>query len=211
MRPFSWAARWSPPVGRLPTYSGRTPIPKARISTAIASLGALLLGAPIVVRALKKTLVGRPGGDLLVALAIVVSFASSDYRSAGLVAFLLLLANLIEMRTALGARASIEGLMRLSPKKALRLLADGRAVEVDSQSLESDHVVRVLPGENIPVDGVIVRGRSAINQASITGESLPVDRREGDEVFGGPLTYRGLLTCESRVLAKTPRWARSRT
>jgi len=162
-------------------------------SDSLSLLGALLLGTPIVVRALKKTLVGRPGGDLLVALAIVASLASSDYQSAGLVAFLLLLANLIETRTALGARASIEGLMRLSPKKALRLVAEERTVEVDSQSLEPDHVVRVLPGENIPVDGVIIRGRSAINQASITGESLPVDRREGDEVFGGTTNLSGAV------------------
>lgn len=158
----------------------------------IALIGALLLGTPIVIHALKKAITGRPGGDLLVAAAIVASIATSDYRSAGLVAFLLLLANLIEMRTALGARASIEGLMRLSPKKAL-LLADGRTVSVDTQSLRPGDVVRVLPGENIPADGVIARGRSSINQASLTGESVPVDRKEGEEVFGGTTNLSGAI------------------
>jgi len=169
-------------------------------SDTLALIGALLLGTPIIINAFKKAFVGRPGGDLLVAAAIIASIATSDYRSAGLVAFLLLLANLIEMRTALGARASIEGLMRLSPKKALRVMADGGTEEVDSQMLRQGDVVRVLPGENVPGDGVVMRGSSSINQASITGESVPVDRKEGEEVFGGTTNLSGAIDVQvSRI------------
>lgn len=162
-------------------------------SDSLALIGALLLGTPIVIHALKKAFVGRPGGDLLVATAIVASIATSDYRSASLVAFLLLMANLIEMRTALGARASIEGLMRLSPKKALRVMANGSTEEIDSQMLRQGDIVRVLPGENVPGDGVVIRGSSSIDQASITGESVPVDRKEGEEVFGGTTNLSGAI------------------
>ena len=169
-------------------------------SDTLALIGALLLGTPIVINAFKKAFVGRPRGDLLVAAAIMASIATSDYRSAGLVAFLLLLANVIEMRTALGARASIEGLMRLSPKKALRVMADGSTEEVDSQMLRQGDTVRVLPGENVPGDGVVIRGSSSINQASITGESVPVDRKEGEEVFGGTTNLSGAIDVQvSRI------------
>ena len=83
--------------------------------------------------------------------------------------------------------------MRLTPTKAHRMLPDGSEELVDAHALRPGDVVRVRPGDNIPADGVIVSGGSTINQANITGESLPVDKTAGDEVFGGTTNLTGAL------------------
>ncbi|MCJ7543040.1 MAG: cation-translocating P-type ATPase, partial [Phycisphaerae bacterium] len=162
-------------------------------SDSLALLGALLLGIPIILHAARALLHGETNMDELVALAVIAAIAAIDYNAAGAVAFFLLLANLIETRTALGARASIEGLVRLSPKKAHRLAADGREELVDPQVLRPGDVVRVRPGDNIPADGVVVTGQSSVNQANVTGESLPVDKATGDEVFSGTNNLAGAI------------------
>ena len=162
-------------------------------SDLLAIMGALLLAIPLWKHALDCMWHGHMHMDELVALAILAAFASGDYQTAGVVAFFLLLSNLIETRTALGARASIEGLVRLTPTKAKRLNADGSEVEVDAPDLRPGDVVVVRPGDNVPADGQIVRGQSTINEANITGESLPVEKSEGMEVFGGTSNVTGAL------------------
>ncbi|MCD4824481.1 MAG: cation-translocating P-type ATPase [Phycisphaerae bacterium] len=173
--------------------SQTTPDGQNFYSDSLALLGAILLGAPIVAHSIKSLLRGQAHMDELVALAVIAAIAARNYQAAGVVAFFLLLANLIETRTALGARASIESLMRLAPKKANRLAADGTETSVDPRELKTDDVVRIRPGENIPADGVIIHGQSSINQAHVTGESLPVDKVEGDEVFSGTNNETGAL------------------
>ena len=162
-------------------------------SAALALGGALLLGGPIIVHGLRELARGHLHMDELVALAVIAAIAAMDYKAAGVVAFFLLLANLIETRTALGARASIEGLVRLAPKKAHRLSAGGVEELVDPRTLKAGDVVRVRPGDNIPADGLIVSGQSSVNQANITGESLPVDKAVGDEVFSGTNNLAGAI------------------
>jgi Cd2+/Zn2+-exporting ATPase len=104
-----------------------------------------------------------------------------------------LLSNLIETRTALGARASIESLLRITPKKAVRVNEDGSEESVDPLQLKIGDLIRVRPGENIPADGEVVHGRSTVNQANVTGESLPVDKVEGDEVYSGTNNETGAI------------------
>jgi Cd2+/Zn2+-exporting ATPase len=159
---------------------------------ALALTGAVLLAIPIVLHAAKGLAHGHMHMDELVALAVVAAIAAKDFQAAGLVAFFLLLANLIETRTALGARASIESLVRLSPKKAHRLAA-GREELVDPRELRPGDVVRVRPGDNVPADGEVVTGQSSVNQANVTGESLPVDKAVGDEVFAGTNNVAGAI------------------
>jgi len=159
----------------------------------LAMVGALLLGVPIVIHAVREMSHGHMHMDELVALAVIAAFSTGDYRAAGAVAFFLLLANLVETRTALGARASIESLLRISPTKAHRLGADGAEERVDPGALGPGDVVRVRPGDNIPADGVILSGQTSVNQANITGESLPVDKAAGDEVFSGTSNQAGVI------------------
>jgi len=161
-------------------------------SDALALLGTLMLGIPIIVHAVKHLLHGHMHMDELVALAVIAAVAAGNYKASGAVAFFLLLANMIETKTALGARQSIEHLVRLSPKKAHRL-RDGREELVDPRELSPEDVVRVRPGDNIPADGLVVSGQSSVNQANITGESLPVDKAVGDEVFSGTNNLAGAI------------------
>jgi len=160
---------------------------------ALALIGALLLGAPIIVHAAKHLVRGSMHMDELVALAVIAALAAMDYRTAGAVAFFLLLANLVETRTALGAKASIEALIRITPTKAHRLRPDGTEELVDPAALAPGDVVRVRPGDNIPADGEILTGQTSVNQANITGESLPVDKGPGDEVFSGTNNLDGAI------------------
>jgi len=162
-------------------------------SDTLALLGALLLGIPIIAHAAKHLFHGHTHMDELVALAVIAAITATDYKAAGAVAFFLLLANLIETRTALGARASIESLVRLAPTQARRLDASGAEHEVDPRNLKPGDVVRVRPGDNIPADGEIIAGQSSVNQANVTGESLPVDKKTGDEVFAGTSNTSGAI------------------
>jgi Cd2+/Zn2+-exporting ATPase len=162
-------------------------------SNLLAAIGALLLAVPLWWHAWHCLWSGHLHMDELVALAILAAMAIGDFQTAGVVAFFLLLSNLIETRTALGARAAIEGLMRLTPTKARRLASDGREEEVEAHNLRRGDVVVVRPGDNIPADGTIIRGSSTINEANITGESLPVEKGEGDDVFGGTSNVTGAL------------------
>jgi Cd2+/Zn2+-exporting ATPase len=173
-------------------YQSTSPSGRNYYADLLAIGGALLLGIPILVHAAKEMLHGQTNMDELVALAVIAALASGDYKAAGAVAFFLLLANVIEARTALGARASIESLVRLAPKKAHRL-RDGAEELVDPKELKAGDVVRVRPGDNIPADGLVISGQSSVNQANVTGESLPVDKTVGDEVFSGTSNQAGAM------------------
>lgn len=159
----------------------------------MAMLGAILLGTPIIFHAIKCMLHRHAHMDELVALAILAAFVSGEYVTAGVVAFFMLLSELIETRTALGARASIESLIKLTPTKANLIEKDGTEIEVKVSNLKAGDIVRVRPGDNIPADGEIVDGISSVNEATITGESLPVDKVPGMQVFAGTSNLTGVL------------------
>jgi len=159
----------------------------------LTMVSALLLGAPIVIHAIKSSIKKESHMDELVALAIFAAFATGKYVPAGIIAFFMLLSELMETRTALGARASIESLIKLTPVKAELLLADGSEKEVKVSALKPGDIVRVRPGDNIPADGEIVDGLSSINEATITGESLPVDKVPGMQGFAGTTNLTGVL------------------
>ncbi|MHC4643035.1 MAG: heavy metal translocating P-type ATPase [Planctomycetota bacterium] len=159
----------------------------------LAMAGALLLGAPIVVHAIKSLLKRQMHMDELVALAVIAAFVTGNYITAGLVAFFMLLSELIETRTALGARASIESLIKLTPTKANLLEEDGSETEVNVSGLKTGDTVRTRPGDNIPADGEVTKGLSSVNEATITGESLPVDKVPGMQVFAGTTNLTGVL------------------
>ena len=124
---------------------------------------------------------------------ILAAIALGEYQEAGIIAFFMIISSLIETRTALGARASIESLLRLTPDTAHRLLPDGTEELVDAKNLAPGDAIRVRPGDNIPADGEVMKGESTVNEANITGESLPVDKKAGDEVFSGTNNVTGAL------------------
>jgi Cd2+/Zn2+-exporting ATPase len=163
-----------------------------------AMLGSITLGWPIILTAWKDIWRGILSINELVAIAFLAAFASGEsqvggYQTAGIIAFFMLLGELIETRTAAGARASIESLIRLTPTRARRLNNQGQEEEVGAQHLRVGDVVRVRPGDNVPADGVITQGQGSFNQANITGESLPIDKKPGDEAFAGTQNLTGVL------------------
>jgi len=163
------------------------------LASASAMIGAIILIYPIVVTAVKDLRVGRLSINELVAIAVLAAFASGDYKVAGVVAFFMLTGELIESRTAEGARNSIESLIKLTPTKARRILKDGNEEEVPASQLAVGDVIRIRPGDNVAADGVILNGQGSFNQATITGESLPADKKTGDEVFAGTQNLTGVL------------------
>ncbi|MBM3835142.1 MAG: cation-translocating P-type ATPase [Verrucomicrobia bacterium] len=157
-----------------------------------AMIGAIILGYPIVWTSIKDLRRGILSINELVGIAVLAAFASGQYQIAGLVAFFMLLGEIIETRTAAGARASIESLIKLTPAKARRITGKGEE-EVAAKDLAVGDVIRVRPGDNVAADGVIVNGQGSFNQANITGESLPVDKKPGDDVFAGTQNLTGVL------------------
>jgi Cd2+/Zn2+-exporting ATPase len=163
------------------------------VASVSALIGAVILGYPIVVTAVKDLRVGRLSINELVAIAVLAAFASGDYKTAGVVAFFMLMGEIIETRTAEGARNSIESLIKLTPTKARRIKKDGAEEEVAASELAIGDVIRIRPGDNVAADGIIVAGQGSFNQATITGESLPADKKPGDEVFAGTQNLTGVL------------------
>ncbi len=163
------------------------------LASASAFIGAIILGYPIVVTAIKDLKLGRLSINELVAIAVLAAFASENYKMAGTIAFFMLIGELIETRTAEGARDSIESLIKLTPTKARRLAKDGSEQEIAASELSVGDLIRIRPGDNVAADGIIVSGQGSFNQATITGESLPADKKTGDEVFAGTQNLTGVL------------------
>ncbi len=162
------------------------------VASASAMIGAIILGYPIVWTSIKDLKRGVISINELVGIAVLAAFASSDYKTAGVVAFFMLMGEFIETRTAEGARQSIESLIKLTPTKARRITPKGED-EVAAKDLAIGDIIRVRPGDNVAADGVITTGQGSFNQANITGESLPVDKKPGDEVFAGTQNLTGVL------------------
>ena len=163
------------------------------LASASAMIGSIILGYPIIVTAVKDLRRGNLSINELVAIAVLAAFSSGDYKTAGIVAFFMLTGEIIETRTAQGARDSIESLIKLTPTKARRIKKDGSEEEVAASQLAVGDVIRIRPGDNVAADGVIVSGQGSFNQATITGESLPAEKNTGDEVFAGTQNLTGVL------------------
>lgn len=161
-----------------------------------AMAGAFTLGYPIILTAYRDLKKGNLTMNELVAIAVLAAFSSGDYQTTGIVAFFMLLGEIIETRTADGARNSIESLIKLTPTKARRVSADGGEEEVQARDLKVGDIIRIRPGDNVAADGVIRKGQGTFNQANITGESLPVDKNPGDDVFAGTQNLTGVLEVE---------------
>ena len=167
-----------------------------------AWLAILLCGAPIV----REAAVGLftrfdIKADVLVSLALLASVAIGEIFAAGEIAFIMQLGSLLEERTVAKARAGIEKLVRLTPRTARRVTAAGEE-SIPAKAVAVGDRLRVLPGETIPVDGVVRAGQTSVNQAVMTGESLPVDKGPGDEVFSGTVNQFGSFEMEAALVGE---------
>ena len=162
----------------------------------------LLCGVPIILEAVIGLVTAFDiKADVLVSLALIASVCIGEIFAAGEVAVIMQLGGLLEELTVAKARAGIERLVHLTPHTARVLAADGAKIIPADQVKVGDRI-RVLPGETIPVDGVILTGQTSINQAVMTGESLPVDKQAGDEVSSGTANQFGTFEMEATKVGK---------
>ena len=151
----------------------------------------ILCGVPIIMEAIIGLITAFDiKADVLVSLALIASVCIGEDFAAGEVAFIMQLGALLEDLTVAKARAGIEKLVHLTPQTA-RVLLDGTETIVPVEQVKVGDVIRVLPGETVAVDGVILSGQTSVNQAVMTGESLPVDKTAGDEVSSGTVNQFG--------------------
>ncbi len=156
-----------------------------------AWVAVFLCGIPIVLEAVIGLVTEFDiKADVLVSIALIASLCIGEDFAAGEVAFIMQLGALLEDLTVAKARDGIEKLVHLTPQNA-RVIRNGAETVIPAKEVEAGDILRVLPGETIPADGVILSGQTSINQAVMTGESLPVDKAEGDEVSSGTVNQFG--------------------
>lgn len=163
----------------------------------MAWIAIVLCGVPIILEAVIGLVTAFDiKADVLVSLALIASICIGENFAAGEVAFIMQLGALLEELTVAKARAGIEKLVHLTPQTA-RVLQNGKEEVVPAQQVKVGDRIRVLPGESVPVDGVITAGQTSINQAVMTGESLPVDKTVGDSVSSGTVNQFGAFEMEA--------------
>ena len=166
-------------------------MPEQTLPFNVAWIAIILCGLPIILEAIIGLVTEFDiKADVLVSLALIASVFIGEYFAAGEVAFIMQLGALLEELTVAKARAGIEKLVHLTPQTA-RIISNGNEQVVSAEQVKIGDVLRVLPGETIAVDGVILSGETSVNQAVMTGESLPVDKTAGDEVFSGTVNQFG--------------------
>lgn len=163
----------------------------------MAWIAVVLCGVPIILEAVIGLVTAFDiKADVLVSLALIASICIGETFAAGEVAFIMQLGALLEELTVAKARAGIEKLVHLTPQTA-RVLRNGEEEIIPAEQVKVGDYIRVLPGESIPVDGVIIAGQTSINQAVMTGESLPVDKTVGDSVSSGTVNQFGAFEMEA--------------
>ncbi|CDQ19651.1 heavy metal translocating P-type ATPase [Halobacillus karajensis] len=149
----------------------------------------------------------NPGMMTLIGLAIVVAYGYSSlvvfgwtgknfFWELATLIDIMLLGHWIEMKSVMGASNALQELVKLMPNEAHRLKDNGETEDVPLSELDTDDLVIVKPGEKIPVDGLITEGKSAVDESMLTGESIPVEKTEEDEVIGGSINKEGSLTIQ---------------
>ncbi|MEM7754191.1 MAG: cation-translocating P-type ATPase [Planctomycetota bacterium] len=166
------------------------------VTTLPAAVGAIMLGLPLFKASFDEIFSKkRISSSSLAALAILAAIAVQQYITAAVLAFILLVADQVLRRTAFGAQRAIEALVGLTPDIA-RVIENGNEIETSVAAVRVGQVVRVRPGENLPVDGRIVTGRTTLNEASLTGEALPAEAEAGREVYAGTSNLTGQIDIE---------------
>ena len=159
----------------------------------IAWVAIILCGVPIILEALIGLIRDFDiKADVLVAIALVASVITSEYFAAGEVAVIMQLGSLLEELTVSKARAGIEKLIDMTPGTA-RILINGEEKIILSEEVAVNDIIKILPGETIAADGIIISGQTSVDQSVMTGESVPVDKFPGDEVKSGTVNQFGTI------------------
>ncbi len=162
----------------------------------VFAAGALLALVPLARKAFSSALIGQPFTiEMLVTIAVAGAIVIDEAAEASVVVFLFLIGELLEMMAAAKARASVSALADLVPKSAFLVRGDD-VVEVEADTLAIGDIIEIRPGGRVPADGTLTMGESAIDEAAITGESMPRHKEVGDSVFAGSINTDGLIRIE---------------
>lgn len=173
----------------LPRVGVELPVDPAWITVVISGVPLLYLA---VWRIIYNPGISKISSALLITVAMIAAVAIGDLFAAGEVAFIMALGAILEDMTTNRAKKGLKKLISLAPTQGRRI-TDGREEMIPAEEIVCDDILRILPGETIPVDGVIVSGETSVDQSIMTGESLPVDKSEGDEVFCGTINRFGAI------------------
>lgn len=168
----------------------------------MAWIAIILCGIPIILEAIIGLITAFDiKADVLVSLALIASVIIGEDFAAGEVAFIMQLGSLLEDLTVARARAGIEKLVHLTPRTARRIEEDSERI-ISAEDVKIGDTLRVFPGEAIPVDGIILSGETSVNQAVMTGESLPVDKGPGDHVSSGTVNQFGAFLMKAEKVGE---------
>jgi len=162
-----------------------------------AWVSVLICGLPLLYLAISRIIfnkgISKISSALLISIAMIAAIFIGDLFAAGEVAFIMATGAILEEKTVERAKKGLKKLINLAPQQGRRILADGKAEMVKAEEIKKNDILRILPGEKIPVDGEIIGGNTSIDQSVITGESLPVDKETGDSVFCGTINRFGSI------------------
>jgi Zn2+/Cd2+-exporting ATPase len=178
------------------------------VGMAVAAIAIFLAGFDTYKKGFAALFRGKLNINALMSVAVTGAFVIGQWPEAAMVMALYAIAELIEAKAVDRARNAIKGLMELAPDTALVLQADGAWASKTAAEVALGAVVRVKPGERMPLDGLITKGNSAVNQAPVTGESIPVDKVPGDPVFAGTINETAELEFKVTALASNSTIAR---
>lgn len=169
-----------------------------------AWLTVLISGLPIIYKAFNKLVFYRCiSSPLLITIAMIAAITIGELFAAGEVALIMAVGELLEDATINKVKRGLGRLLELTPTTGHKIFADGKEETVELKDVSEGDILRVLAGETIPADGIIVKGSTSINQAALTGESLPVDKTIGDSVMAGTVNYYGVIEIRVETVKNT--------
>ena len=165
-----------------------------------AWISVIISGIPLLYLAIWRIIynkgIAKISSALLISIAMIAAIAIGDFFASGEVAFIMAIGAILEDMTTNRARKGLKKLVDIAPKTARRVVG-GHDELVPPEEIAIGDTVRILPGESIPVDGRIISGTTSVDQTIMTGESLPIDKEEGDEVFAGTINLYGAIDIEA--------------
>ena len=197
----------------LPSFIDKAPVLNAGIQL-ILSLAVMVINSRFFISGTKGLIHKAPNMDTLVALGSAAAFIYSTaqfirmastnaahlhslyFESAAMIPTLITVGKLLESRAKGKTTSALKGLIDLSPKTAT-IIKDGKEIGIKIEELKVDDIFAVRPGESFPADAIVIKGESAVNESMLTGESFPVDKKEGDSVSAGTVNQSGYLVCRA--------------
>ena len=160
----------------------------------LSGIAIILCGLPIIKEAIEALIHEKDiKADLLVSIAIISSTIIGELFAAGVIALIMTIGGFFEEYTVSKTQNEIKNLINITPTTATLIKDNNTEKKINAKDIKTNDIIKVLPGEIIPGDGIIIDGNSSINPAALTGESLPVDKSTGDEVFSGTINLYGSI------------------